>query len=77
MINHDKFSLASNFYYQYCVELQLIYFGTKILFSIASIIHIIDIEYPQATCFLNFIVDHFPELFLHPSTFLMKYSRSA
>ena len=38
---------------------------------------IVDIEKPDGICFLTFIVDDFSGLFLHPSIFCIKHSRSA
>ena len=39
--------------------------------------HIVDIEKPDGICSPSFVVDEFSGLFLHPSIFFMKYSRSA
>ena len=38
---------------------------------------IVDIEKPDGICFLEFVVDEFSELFLHPSIFSITYSKSA
>ena len=38
---------------------------------------IVDIEKPDWICSFTFVVDEFSGLFLHPSIFSIKYSRSA
>ena len=38
---------------------------------------IVDIEKPDGTFSLTFVVDEFSELFLRPSIFSIKHSRSA
>ena len=38
---------------------------------------IVDIEKPDGICLLEFVVDEFSELFLHPSIFSIIYSKSA
>ena len=38
---------------------------------------IVDIEKPEGICSLTFAVDEFSALFLHPSTFTIKDSKSA
>ena len=38
---------------------------------------IVDIEKPDGICLLTFVVDEFSGLFLHPSIFSIKHSRSA
>ena len=37
---------------------------------------IVDIEKPDGICSLTFVADRFPGLFLHPSVFSIKHSRS-
>ena len=49
---------------------------TSCLFSVPSNVHIIDTEYPQGMCSPIFVVVNFSGLFFHPSTFLIKESRS-
>ena len=39
--------------------------------------NIVDIEKPDGICSPSFVVDNFSGLFLHPSMFSIKYSRSA
>ena len=39
--------------------------------------HILDIERPDGICSHTFTVHEFSGLFLHPSTFSIKHSRSA
>ena len=38
---------------------------------------IVDIEKPDGICLPTFVVDEFSGLFLHPSIFSIKHSRSA
>ena len=38
---------------------------------------IVDIEKPDETCSPTFVVDEFSGLFLHPSIYSIKYSRTA
>ena len=38
---------------------------------------IVDIEKPDETCAPTFVVDDFSGLFLHPSIYSIKYSRTA
>ena len=38
---------------------------------------IVDIEKPDRICSLTFVVDEFSWLYLHPSIFSIKHSRSA
>ena len=38
---------------------------------------IVDIEKPDGICSLTFVVDQFSGLFLHPSIFSIKHSKSA
>ena len=45
--------------------------------SIWSNSQIIEIEYPQGTCFHIFAVEDFSGLFMHPVNFLIKDSMSA
>ena len=37
----------------------------------------VEIEKPDEICLLTFVVDEFSGLFLHPSIFSIKHSRSA
>ena len=50
---------------------------TSYLFSMLLNDDIADIEKPDAIRSLTFVVDEFSGLFLHPSIFSIKYSRSA
>ena len=47
------------------------------LFSLLLNENIVDIEKPDGLCSLTFVVDEFSGLFLHPSIFSIKHSRSA
>ena len=50
---------------------------TSCLFSMLLNDDIVDIEKPDGICSLTFVVDEFSALFLHPSIFFIKHSRSA
>ena len=50
---------------------------TSRLFSIPSNTHIVDTKCQQGICSPSLVVDDFSGLFLHPSTVLIKDSRSA
>ena len=39
--------------------------------------HIVDLEKPDGICLPTFVVNEFSGLFLHPSIFSIKHSRSA
>ena len=50
---------------------------TSCLFSLLLNDNIVDIEKPDETGSVTFVVDEFSRLFLHPSIFSVKDSRSA
>ena len=50
---------------------------TSCLFSMLLNDDIVDIEEPGGICLLNFVAEKCSGLFLHPSAFSLKYSRSA
>ena len=50
---------------------------TSYLFFMFLNDYIVDIKHPDGICFLTFAVDEFSLLFLHPSIFSIKYSKSA
>ena len=50
---------------------------TSFLISMLLNHDIIDIEKPDGICSPTFVVDEFSGLFLHPSIFSIKHSRSA
>ena len=50
---------------------------TSCLFSVVLNDDIVDIEKPDGTCSLTFVVDEFSELFLHPSILTIKHSKSS
>ena len=45
--------------------------------DILSNVHIVDTDYLQGICSDTFVLDYFLELFLHPSFYLIRDSRSA
>ena len=50
---------------------------TSCLFSMIRNEDNVEIEKPDEICLLTFVVDEFSGLFLHPSIFPIKHSRSA
>ena len=50
---------------------------TSFLFSVLLNDDIVDIKKPDGTCSPTFVVNEFSGLFLHPSIFSIKHSRSA
>ena len=50
---------------------------TSCLFSMPLNDDLVDIGKPDGICSLTFLIDHFSGLFLHPSIFSIKDSRTA
>ena len=57
--------------------IQFLPLHTSCLFSMLLNDDIVDIEKPDGICSLTVVVDEFSGLFLHPSIFSVKHSRSA
>ena len=59
------------------LRIQNIFSANLYLFSMLLNDDIVDIEKPDGVCLLNFVVDEFSGLFLHPSIFSIIHSRIA
>ena len=54
-----------------------LYSSTSCSFSMSLNDNSVDIEKPNGICLASFVKDEFSVLFLHPSIFSIKHSRSA
>ena len=76
-VNNYIFYIACSLKYSQNVFIYYLPLYTSCLFYMLLNGNIVNIEKPDRVCSLNFVIDEFTGLFLRPSTFTIKFSRSA